>query len=192
MDFGGFQEMTIKIGVMGSVTDDDRLLEKARQIGRRAAEQGCVLITGGGPGLPLAAAKGAVEAGGLCLGISPAANEREHREKYGYPIEPYLLLFTGMGRMARNVLNIRFCDAVIFIDGRIGTLNEFTIIFHEGRPENVIGILSGSGGLADQFMNIVASTGRKTAAKIIQDPDPVSLLDRVAQAVQAARDAQGA
>jgi len=66
--------MATKVGVMGGASDVERPehLAKAHSLGRAIAENGCILITGACPGLPLSAACGAKQAGGTVIGISPA------------------------------------------------------------------------------------------------------------------------
>jgi len=44
--------------------------EKAREIGRRLAQLGFTVITGGGPGIMEAASRGAKEAGGFTIGCN--------------------------------------------------------------------------------------------------------------------------
>ena len=168
--------MKLKIGVMGSATGN--LLKQHKDVayalGRAIAESDCVTITGACPGLPLEAAKGATEAGGLVIGISPGLSEWEHVNKYHSPTEYHeVLIFTGSGLMGREVVNIRTSDIVIIIGGRSGTLGEFSIAYDEGK---LIGVLSGTGGITSQIKDIVNVIQKKTGAKIIYDEDPRSLV----------------
>ena len=51
---------------------------------------------------------GAKEVDGHVVGISPAATLREHVEKFGSPYHEYdVLIFTGLGLMGRELVNIR-------------------------------------------------------------------------------------
>ena len=65
--------MKLTIGVMGSSGGDlpDEIKLRAFRLGQAIAEQGAVLITGGCPGLPYEAVRGAKAKGGLVVGISP-------------------------------------------------------------------------------------------------------------------------
>ena len=164
--------MKLKIGVMGSATGTLLKQHKdvAHELGRAIAESDCVTITGACPGLPLEAAKGAAEAGGLVIGISPGLSEWEHVNKYGSPTEYHdVLIFTGSGLMGREVVNIRTSDIVIIIGGRSGTLGEFSIAYDEGK---LIGILSGTGGITSEIKDIVRVIKKKTGAKIIYGGEP--------------------
>tara|TARA_R110000868_G_scaffold291572_3_gene552074 strand:+ start:19554 stop:19799 length:246 start_codon:yes stop_codon:yes gene_type:complete len=58
--------MPLKIGVMGGAGSDipAHFLDRAAQLGEEIAAEGCIMITGACPGLPLAAAQGAFKKGG--------------------------------------------------------------------------------------------------------------------------------
>jgi uncharacterized protein (TIGR00725 family) len=168
--------MKLKIGVMGSATGNlsERQKEIAYELGRAIAENGCVTITGACPGLPLESAKGATEAGGLVVGISPALSEWEHVKKYRSPLEYHeVLIFTGSGLMGREVVNIRSSDIVVIVGGRSGTLGEFSIAYDEGK---LIGVLLGTGGITSEIGSIVKIVKKKTGAKIIYGEDPLRLV----------------
>ena len=168
--------MKLKIGVMGSATGNLLKQHKsiAYELGRAIAESDCVTITGACPGLPFESAKGATEAGGLVVGISPGLSEWEHVNKYHSPTEYHnVLIFTGSGLMGREVVNIRTSDIVIIIGGRSGTLGEFSIAYDEGK---LIGVLAGTGGITSEIKDIVSVIQKKTGAKIIYDEDPRSLV----------------
>lgn len=178
-----FDEKRIfQIGVFGSADGDsvDECEEKAWIIGMEIAEHHCVLITGACPGLPHQAATGASRRNGRIIGISPAMNLREHIEKYKYPATSfYYLVFTGMERKGRNIISLRSCDAAIFIAGRIGTLNEFTIAYDEAPKGFVIGILTDSGGFSNDFSRLAKQSNKDSKADIIEDNDPRLLVGRI-------------
>ena len=77
----------LKIGVMGGATGEFTrdVLARAHALGRAIAKADCILITGACPGLPLASACGAKDAGGMVVGISPGLSLDEHVYKYGSP-----------------------------------------------------------------------------------------------------------
>jgi len=169
----------ITVGVMGSAGGklSDKAIGMATEMGRVIAARGCVLVTGACPGLPHCAVKGAKGAGGVVVGISPALNFEEHFIKYHSPYEGYdILVYTGSGLMGREIENIRSCDLVVFMGGRSGTLGEFAIAYDEGK---VIGILQGTGGIADKMDTIVRLVEKETGAQIIYSREPAELLDRL-------------
>ncbi len=172
--------LKIKIGVMGSATEKltRSQKEKAIALGRAIGEQDCILITGACPGLPHLTAKGVKEVGGLSIGISPGLSLTEHVQKYDSPTKHLdVLIFTGSGLMGREVVNIRSSDIVVIIGGRSGTLGEFAIAYDEGK---LIGVLEGSGGIADR-MDVIMDICqiKQTGARIILDSDPERLITKL-------------
>ncbi len=170
--------MKIQIGVMGSaggrITPEE--LELARKLGYHIAERGATIVTGACPGLPHAAVLGAHEAGGQSLGVSPALSREEHVNVYGSPLQPYTtMVFTGSGLMGRETHNIHSSDFVLFVGGRSGTLGEFCIAYDEGK---LIGVLTNSGGISNEFMSIAGMVKKETGSTIITDDDPARLVDR--------------
>lgn len=164
-------------------------VEKAEEIGREIARRGMVLVTGATTGIPYWSAKGAKEEGGMVIGISPAASEAAHVQVYKLPTDYHdLIVYTGFEFSGRNLLLTRCADAVISICGRMGTLNEFTIAFEDGKP---IGVLEGSGGTADELKGIVAKMHRGLG-KVVYDVDPKKLLDKVVELIEEDQKNQGA
>jgi uncharacterized protein (TIGR00725 family) len=168
--------MAVKIGVMGGAANalPPEHLAKAGLLGEAIAQQGCILITGGCPGLPLAAAGGAKRRGGLVVGISPGLSLDEHIFKYESPtLNHDVLLFTGSGLMGREVVNIRSSDIVVIIGGSSGTLGELAIAYDEGK---LIGVLTGTGGISDLVPSILAACQKQTGARVIYDDEPARLV----------------
>src|SRR3989338_9662559 len=54
----------------------------AEDVGREIAKHNCVLVDGATTGFPFWSAKGCKEAGGLVVGFSPAATEKDHINVY--------------------------------------------------------------------------------------------------------------
>ena len=155
---------------------EDCTKEKAIELGRQIVKQGAVFMNGATSGVPLWSAQGAKEAGGFCIGISPAASEKDHLKSYRLPIDYMdLIIYTGFDYAGRNLLLTRAADAVIITCGRIGTLNEFTIAFEDKKP---IGILTGTGGTADMIKNIVKKA-RRGRGKIVYSSNPKELVKKL-------------
>lgn len=175
-----------KIGVMGSASgpqlENQVATEKAVILGREIGKRGHILINGACPGLPHTALLAANEEGALTIGISPAFSEREHVEEYKSPLDNEIIIYTGEGFMERDIINIRSSDGVVIIGGGVGTLNEFTIAYEEGRP---IGVVTGSGGISDGIPHIVEDLcKRKLFPNIVFDDDPVKLMDKLEEAIE--------
>jgi len=173
------RRLRVTVGVMGSAGGDlgPAVMQKAYDMGAAIARRQCVLVTGACPGLPHRAVQGAKSEGGIVVGISPALNFEEHAIKYRSPYEGYdCLIYTGSGLMGREIENIRSCDLVVFMGGRSGTLGEFAIAYDEGK---VIGILQGTGGIADRMDVVVDLIKKDTGAQIVYSAEPADLLERL-------------
>jgi hypothetical protein len=174
--------MKLTIGVMGSSGGKlpREVRKKAYELGRAIAEAGCVLLTGACPGLPYDAARGCKEAGGMTVGVSPALDLDEHKNRYRSPAKHFdVLIYTGDGLMGREITAIRSCEVTVLVAGRSGTLGEFAIAYDEGR---IIGALRGTGGIADGLEKILGIVNKDTGATVIFDDDPGRLLRKLLQA----------
>jgi uncharacterized protein (TIGR00725 family) len=171
-------DMKTKVGVMGSAeaVTPTTLREKAVALGQAIASRKVILLSGATTGLVYQAGKAAREAGAFHIGVSPAGDEREHVERYELPLDACsAIIYTGFGLKGRNVVLVRSCDVVLFIAGSIGSLNEFTIAYDEGK---VIGCLTGTGGVADRVEELVRTFHKPTKARVVYDSDPANLIER--------------
>ncbi|MEK7650131.1 MAG: hypothetical protein AAB367_04225 [Patescibacteria group bacterium] len=153
-------------------------LDKAKALGREIATMGATLVNGATTGFPYWAAIGAKEAGGMTIGISPAATEKEHRDFFNLPLD-YLdvIIYTGAGMSGRNLLLTRSTDAVIVGCGRIGTLNEFTVAFEDKKP---IGVLTNTGGTTDMIEQVIKESHRaKDNPFVVFSDDPKELIAKL-------------
>jgi uncharacterized protein (TIGR00725 family) len=173
------QRPPLAVGVMGSAGGelDPAVVEVVRRLGGAIASAGCTLTTGACAGLPYAAVEGAKAAGGLVVGISPALSEPEHLTRFGAPVAGFdVLVYTGSGLMGREVVTIRSSDIVVIVGGRSGTLGEFAIAYDEGR---LLGVLTGTGGIADMVGELVERIAKHTGACVLYDDDPARLVRRL-------------
>lgn len=174
----------IKIVVSGAAVTKpcrENVHELAYEVGKELAFHKVTILTGATTGTPLWVAKGAYENGGIVIGLSPARSYKEHVNVYKLPTDyHHTILYTGEGYSGRNLLLTKMGDGVIFICGRIGTLNEFTIAFEEEKP---MGVLVGSGGVEEYFMEIVEKAQRGRG-KIIWEQDPKKLVEKLIDLVK--------
>ena len=131
---------------------DKNILKKAYEIGKEIAANNNILRFGGCWGYPYEAAKGAFENKGKVIAVSPGKDREEHFKKYNFPTNNFTEAeYTGLGIPGRNIPLIANSDAAIIISGQIGTLNEFTLAFHQKKS---IGVLEGSGGITKLIKEI--------------------------------------
>lgn len=156
-------------------------LEKSKEMGKEIVRHNGILVTGATTGAPYWAAIGAKEEGGVSIGFSPAVSEKEHIEDYKLPVDNFdIIVYTGFNYAGRNLILTRAADAVIFICGRMGTFNEFSIAFEDNKP---IGVLLGTGGVADMLQDLVPKMHRGPG-KIVYDSDPKRLIEQVLELVK--------
>ena len=156
----------------------------AYDLGQAIAKAGKTLTTGATVGLPWFAAQGAFsvkDSMGVSVGFSPASSFREHVTVYKLPtVEFDYINFTGMAYVGRNIHLVRSSDAVITVGGRMGSLHEFATAIESRK---VIGVLLGSGGLADYIPTLLENIEAPDAKNVIYDTDPVRLVDKVIKAL---------
>jgi uncharacterized protein (TIGR00725 family) len=115
------------LGVIGAAQATSRGLAMAEEVGRAIARAGAVLVCGGLGGVMEAAARGAYEAGGEVLGILPGSDRSAANRYVTLPV------VTAMGH-ARNVIIAQTAEALIAVEGELGTLSEAAIGLKLERP----------------------------------------------------------
>ena len=103
--------------------EDHRYYQLARDTGRRLAEAGYAVITGGGPGIMEAANRGAREAGGLSIGCTIVLPEEQTSNPYLDREIAFDYFFV------RKVMLMKYSSGFICMPGGVGTLDE---IFETG------------------------------------------------------------
>lgn len=172
----------MKIAICGASLPpfDKNILKKAYEVGKEIAASNHILRFGGCWGYPYEAAKGAFENRGKVIAISPGKGKEEHVKKYNFPADNFTEAeYTGLGIPGRNTPLIAHSDAAIIISGQIGTLNEFTLAFHQ---KKIIGVLEGSGGIT-RLIREIAEICRKVGEKdkIVYDKEPRELVKRLSK-----------
>ena len=108
------------VSMFGSarVTSDHPAYVAAREVGRRFAEAGWAVVTGGGPGVMEAANRGAKEGGGVSVGF----NIELPHEQYANPYLDVSLTFRHF--YARKTMFVKAAEAFVIFPGGFGTLDE--------------------------------------------------------------------
>jgi uncharacterized protein (TIGR00725 family) len=166
--------MKIKVGVMGPAENIASLCDHATALGRAIATCDVILLTGATTGLIYEVGKAARDSGATHVGISPASDANGHVERYGLPLDACdAIIYTGFGLKGRNVVLVRSCEVVLLIAGSVGSLNEFTIAYDEGK---VIGCLTGTGGVADKVEEMIIEFEKPSRSWIFYHHNPNDLL----------------
>jgi uncharacterized protein (TIGR00730 family) len=119
----GFEELDFEgpcVTVFGSArfTEDHPYYAMGREVGRRLAEAGFNVMTGGGPGIMEAANRGAREAGGVSIGC----NIQLPREQKPNPYLDHFVEFEHF--FVRKVMLVKYSSAFVVLPGGFGTLDE--------------------------------------------------------------------
>ena len=92
--------------------------EEAREVGRRFAEAGFAVVTGGGPGVMEGANRGAKEGGGLSVGFNIDLPHEQHEN-------PYLdIELTFRHFYARKTMFVKPAQGFVVFPGGFGTADE--------------------------------------------------------------------
>lgn len=108
------------VTVFGSArfTEDHRYYALAREIGRRVAQAGFTVLTGGGPGIMEAANRGARDVGGLSVGC----NIELPKEQVPNPYLDRWVTFRYF--FVRKLMLVKYSYAFIVLPGGFGTMDE--------------------------------------------------------------------
>jgi uncharacterized protein (TIGR00725 family) len=120
------------IAVVGPADADAYLYATAREVGRRLAAAGAVVVNGGLGGVMEASARGAAEAGGLAIAMLPGEDAGDANRWSAF------VLPTGLGEL-RNSLIARVCLAMVAVGGSWGTESEIALAVRLGKPVVAIG-----------------------------------------------------
>ncbi len=113
-------DVGLAVTVFGSARFDEqhRYYQLAREMGRRLAEAGYAVMTGGGPGIMEAANRGAREGGGMSVGC----NIQLPHEQQPNPYLDRSLHFDYF--FVRKVMLTKYSSAFVLMPGGCGTLDE--------------------------------------------------------------------
>lgn len=131
----------LNIAILGLDKDcPANLINLGYEAGQLLAKRGWITMTGGVGGVFEAARKGALDAGGLSLAVTEAANKGN--------IQHYSALLPVSSTSLKRLLVVESADAAILIGGWMGTLDLMVQMASQKKP---VFAISGTGGVADVF-----------------------------------------
>ncbi len=180
--FGALAELGPAVSVFGSARTavDDPHWGMAEEVGRRLAEAGFAVVTGGGPGAMEAANKGAAEAGGVSVGLGielPFESGLNPHVELGINFRYFFV---------RKTMFVKYAQGFVVLPGGFGTLDELfeaVTLVQTGKVTSFPVVLLGSaywGGLIDWLRDTAMAGG--TIAEV--DLDLVTVTDEPAVAAQ--------
>jgi len=160
--FGLLAELPRAVSVFGSARTPagHPEYEMGRQLGGSLAESGFAVITGGGPGVMEAVNRGAMEAGGLSVGLG-----------IELPFEQRLNDYVDLGInfryfFARKTMFVKYAQAFVILPGGLGTLDEMfeaLTLVQTRKVTRFPVVLLGTeywGGLIDWLRGTLEATGK--------------------------------
>src|SRR5262245_33471842 len=160
--FDNLSDVRDGVTIFGSARTppSDPYYEKAVETGRRLAEAGIPVITGGGPGIMEAANKGATEAAGLSIGCNIELPFEQGSNAYLSRSLNFKFFFV------RKTMFVKYATAFIVFPGGYGTLDELfeaLTLIQTGKVKHFPVILFGSeywSGLVSWLTRTVAEEGK--------------------------------
>ncbi|HOK05730.1 MAG TPA: TIGR00730 family Rossman fold protein [Syntrophales bacterium] len=171
-------ERAVTIFGSARVGPEDPYYGKAEELGRKLAQKGFSVITGGGPGIMEAANKGAAEAGGKSVGMNIRLPYEQKPNPYANIHIDYKYFFI------RKVMFVKYAVAYVIMPGGFGTLDELfeaLTLIQTKRIKAFPVVLMGSEfwkGLLDWIKRTLVKDGKISAddldlIRVLDDPDEV-------------------
>jgi len=159
----------MKVTVYGGTNNksySEEEMAQSEKLGKYLAGIGAEILTGACRGFPLFVGRASIKHGGKVIGYSPALNEKEHVEKYNFPLDgvthmEYIKETTG--HIANNFLQrsidmTPFSDVVVALGGSWGTYTEILFSFWHGKT---IILVTEFGGACEAFEQTYKFFGKR-------------------------------
>ena len=182
--FGALAELGPAVTIFGSARTPktDPLYKAARAVGRKIAQRGVAVITGGGPGIMEAANRGAASVNGKSVGLGIELPHEQGLNKYVNLGMDFRYFFV------RKTMFVKYSSGAIVFPGGFGTLDEMfevLTLVQTHKVKRMPLVLVGSEywqGLFDWLNGPVMSTGMISPL----DPELVHITDDLNEAVDIA------
>jgi hypothetical protein len=179
--FGALADLGPAVSVFGSARTlpGSANYELAVEVGRRLAEAGLAVITGGGPGSMEAANKGAVQGNGVSVGLG-----------IELPFEQAMNQWVDLGVnfryfFARKTMFVKYAQGFIVLPGGLGTLDELfeAMVLVQTRKVTSFPIVLLGTVYWSPLMDWIRSTLVAEGMMAVEDLELLQVVDDPAQAV---------
>jgi uncharacterized protein (TIGR00725 family) len=142
-----------RVAVLGSARlgPDDDAWATAVALGRLLASDGFIIVTGGYDGLMAAVSQGARDAGGHVIGLPMTAWTSLEPNEWNAD-----LLWSGS--YPERLGHLLACEAVIALDGGVGTLSELTVAWAARQTEAGAPMIVALGARWERLLGALAET----------------------------------
>jgi uncharacterized protein (TIGR00730 family) len=169
--FDSLAPLGTAITVFGSARTSPRdpMYQAAELLGRRLAETGFTVITGGGPGIMEAANKGCKEAGGISVGCTIELPHEQAANPYCDIAINFRYFFV------RKTMFVKYAQGFVIFPGGYGTLDELfeaLTLVQTGKIEHFPIVLFGG----DYWRGLLEWIGDRLAAERKIDPVDMNLV----------------
>lgn len=115
-----------QVAMFGSAhaSPDSELVKEVKEVSKRLAKAGYILVDGGGPGVMRAATQGAKSVGGKVIGIVLEADEHMHYEGRD-PENKFDIEIKATNFVERTIALMREGQVYVVFNGGTGTISEF-------------------------------------------------------------------
>lgn len=182
--FGALAELGPAVSVFGSARTErtDPMYKAARQLGRKIAQRGVAVITGGGPGIMEAANRGAASVNGKSVGLGIELPHEQGLNRYVNLGMSFRYFFV------RKTMFVKYAGGAVVFPGGFGTLDEMfelLTLVQTHKVKCMPIVLVGRDywqGLFDWLNGAVMEAGMIGAL----DPELVHITDDIDEAVEVA------
>lgn len=138
-----------------------------------------IIMTGGSLGIPGLITKQAKQLGFKTVAYSPDTDAVSHNNRHDNLSADYFdEVHHITGFTARSLQMILDSDAVLLLNGRIGTLSEFTIALEEGKR---VAVLTGTGGVADHLEYVLSVAQKEFPGQVFFSSDVQQVINWIQQ-----------
>lgn len=171
------RNVNMKIAIISSaselITQENK--EKSVELVERLSKfKGLEILTGGSLGLPGFIVEKAKAFGIKTVCYSPDEDASSHQKRFdNQDLKHFDRVNHHKGFTLRSLIMLQDADAVLVLNGRMGTLSEFTIALEEGRR---VGVVTHTGGIADKLKDIIKISNKDFSGKIFFHDSPKKVI----------------
>jgi hypothetical protein len=113
------------------------------------------------------------------IAYSPDENKDSHNKRiYNLATHHFNEIKYHNGFTIRSLAMFNEADSILVLNGRMGTLSEFTIALEEGKR---IGVITNTGGIADHLKKIMILANKDFPDQLFFSRNPAKVIDWVAK-----------